>query len=135
PIGAVVALLLIAACVQLGIQSYRASFVTFTDPDNPYVYAQPVADVVNLGRRAADIARYSGAGSEMVVKIVWIDDYHWPIPWYLRQFKNTGFYHDTSDPAAPLVIASPEFEEELTQKLGKTHFLTPSFGFRPGVIA
>ncbi len=135
PVQVIVGVVLAAGCVQLEVQAYRASYVTFTDPENPYVYAQPVADAVNLGARASDIARYSGIGPDMVVKIVWGDDYHWPIPWYLRQFKNTGFYHDTSDPAAPLLLASPEFEEDLTKKLDKTHILTPSFGIRPGVIA
>ena len=139
PAKALLGIAFLAGCVQLGIQSYRTSYQAFTDPDNPYVYAQPVPDVENLGRWAWDVAHYSGRGPGMLVKVIWIDDYHWPIAWYLREFNNIqkleGFYHDTSDPNAPLVLASPEFEDELTKKLDKTHVMTKFFGIRPGVFA
>jgi uncharacterized protein (TIGR03663 family) len=134
-----VALVLVAAWVQLAAQSYRASYQAVTDPDNPYVYAQPVQDVETMGQWVWDVAHYSGRGPGMLVKVIWVDDYHWPIAWYLREFRNIqrleGFYHDTSDPSAPLVLASPEFEDELTKKLEKTHIMAKFFGIRPGVFA
>ena len=75
----------------------------------------------------------------MLIKVIWVDDYHWPIAWYLREFTNVrdlrGFYHDASDPAAPLVLASPEFEDALTKRLDKTHIMVKFFGIRPGVVA
>ena len=75
----------------------------------------------------------------MVVKVIWVDDYHWPIAWYLREFITAqnlqGFYHDTGDPAAPLILASPEFEDALTKKLDKSHIMVKFFGLRPGVFA
>jgi len=131
----ILAALLIVGCVQLQTQAYRASYQAFVDPRNPYVYSQPVPDVVNMSKWIWDVARYSGQGDGMIVKVIWVDDYHWPIPWYLREFKNVGYYHDTSDPSAALILASPEFEEELTKKLDKTHVMTKFFGIRPGVVA
>ena len=91
--------------------------------------------MVNLSHWVGDVAAYSGSGPNMLIKVIWIDDYHWPLPWYLRQFKYTGYYHDTSDPNAALILASPEFEDELTKKLDKTHIMTKFFGIRPGVVA
>ena len=139
PVKVIMSVLLIGACVQLEMQSYRASYQAFTDPRNPYVYAQPVPDAENLGRWAADIARYSPQGQDTVVKVIWVDDYYWPLPWYLRMFKNIrhldGFYHDASDPEAPVVFASPEFEDALTKKLDKTHVMAKFFGIRFGVFA
>jgi uncharacterized protein (TIGR03663 family) len=135
PARIVLAALLVGGCVQLASQAYRASYQAFVDPRNPYVYSQPVPDVVNMSHWVWDVARYSGQGENMVVKVIWVDDFHWPIPWYLREFSNVGYYHDTSDPAAPLILASPEFEEELTKKLDKTHIMTKFFGIRPGVLA
>ncbi len=131
----VVAGALIAATIQLGMQSFRASFQAETDPANPYVYAQPVPDVVNLARWCSDVEQYSGAGQDMIVKVLWTDDYYWPIPWYMRRFNNVGYYHDAGDPTAALVLASPEFEDQLALKLDKTHVMARFFRIRPGVFA
>jgi uncharacterized protein (TIGR03663 family) len=135
PARVIVSVLFIAGCVQLEIQSHRASYEAFTDPRNPYVYSQPVPDVENLGIRAVELARYSPQGPRTTVKVIWTDNYYWPIPWYLREFENVGFYNDASDPEAPIIFASPEFEDELTKKLDKTHLLTKTFGIRSGVFA
>jgi uncharacterized protein (TIGR03663 family) len=139
PARAALGLLLALGCAQLGYQSWWASYRAYADPDNPYVYAQPVHDVAVMGQWVWDVAHYSGSGPDMLVKVIWTDDFHWPIAWYLREFDNIaelrGFYHDTSDPSAPVVLASPEFENELTAKLGKTHLMTKFFGIRPGVVA
>jgi len=139
PLRVAVYCILLAGCAQLQVQAFRASYRAVTDDTNPYVYSQPVSDVVNMGQRARDIAYYSGRGQNMLVKVVWVDDYHWPLAWYLREFTNIrnleGFYHDTGDPNAPLVLASPEFEDALTAKLGKTHIMTRIFQVRPGVFA
>ncbi|HLJ54428.1 MAG TPA: flippase activity-associated protein Agl23 [Chthonomonadaceae bacterium] len=135
PVRAAIGVLLIGGCAQLMVQAWRASYVAYTDPANPYVYAQPTQEVVSLGKRIADIAHYSGRGPDMLIKVIWPDNYHWPIPWYLREFTRVGYYHDLSDPDATVVIAPPEMEAGLDAKLGKTHVETPAFGVRPGVIA
>jgi len=51
---------------------------------------------------------------------------YWPLPWYLRRFEKdvVGWWDqvDVNTPSAPLIIASPEVEAALTNKLYK---LTP----------
>jgi uncharacterized protein (TIGR03663 family) len=134
PLKAVARLAILAASVQLAWQAYRASFVMYVDQKNPYVYAQPVPEVVEIGKMAEDLAKASPQGKKMVIKVIWNDPYYWPIPWYLRRFDNVGYWTAVPpDPAAPLVLCSPELDEPLTKKLDATHIMTGFKGLRPGV--
>jgi uncharacterized protein (TIGR03663 family) len=127
-------LLLLAGGIQLGYQSYRTSYIAYDDPRNPYVYAQPVPDVANLGKMVEEIANASPQHDQMVIKVLSVDNYYWPVPWYLRRFPNIGYYNDTSDPIAPVILASPEFDEELTKKLGDAYIQPRYYGIRSGVF-
>jgi hypothetical protein len=54
------------------------------------------------------------------------------LPWYLRQFRNVGWYKQVpEDPQAPIVIASPSLEAVLEPKLGNGHLMVGIFGLRP----
>ena len=136
PLKAVVVLLLLAASAQLGWQAYRASYIRYTDDTNPYVYAQPVPDAVNLGLKVEELARSHPQHEQMVVKVFSVDEYYWPVPWYLRRFPNVGYWTGQvpADADAPVVLASPQFDEELTKKLDATHLMNGYFGLRPGTF-
>lgn len=126
--------LLAAGCIVMGIQSYWASYRGYTDPSNPYVYAQPVPDVADLGKQVQEISNASPQHDQMVIKVISVDNYYWPVPWYLRRFPNIGYYNDASDPIAPVILASPEFDEELTKKLGDAYIQPRIYGVRSGVF-
>lgn len=132
---ATTAALILAGMVQLGQQAYRTNFVYVTDSRNPYVYAQPAPDVIELGKRVADIARANPRHDNMVIKVISTDEYYWPIPWYLRQFPNVGYYTGQvpADPVAPVVIAASDFDEPVTKILDPTHLMTGYFGLRSEV--
>ncbi len=130
-----VAVLLLAAFAQLGWQSHRTSYVSYMDSANPYVYAQPVADVVELGRRLEKLSLASTEHNAMVVKVFAKDQYYWPLPWYLREFPNVGFYQGVPEDAqAAIVLADPDFDEQLDKKLGPTHLMNHIYGLRPGAF-
>lgn len=125
-----------AAVGQLGWQAYRTSFVYHSDPRNPYVYAQTIHDAEDIRARAEALAPVHPDGRQMVVKVFWSDPYYWPIPWYLRGFTNVGYWQNVPDDAdAPLIFASPEFDEELTRRLDATHLMNGYVGLRPSVVA
>ncbi|HET6385245.1 MAG TPA: flippase activity-associated protein Agl23 [Armatimonadota bacterium] len=138
PAGAarvMVVVLLLAGAGQLAGQAYRASYVYTTAGGNPYVYAQPSPDVANLARHIETISRAWPQRHQMVVKVISVNDYYWPLPWYLREFPNVGYWTTMPrDPSAPVVIASPEFDDALTRKIGATHLMTGYFGLRPSVL-
>ncbi len=128
---AVLAFLLLLATVQLGFQSYRTSYVEQDNPRNPYCYAQPAPDVAKLGEYIEKITRPYPQGDQTVIQIIWINNYYWPMPWYLRRFPNIGYYNQVPpDAVAPIILASQEFDEQLTQKLDKTHLMNKLFNLR-----
>lgn len=126
---------LLAACGQLGQQSYRTSYVAYMDEANPYVYAQPVADVVALAKQMQKLSHAFREHDAMVVKICSKDPYVWPLPWYIRQFPNQGYYLGVPDDVqAPIVLADPDYEDLLTKRLGDTHLMNHIYGLRPGAF-
>jgi uncharacterized protein (TIGR03663 family) len=127
---------LVAALLHLAWQAYRASYVMPADPRNPYTYVQTLPDMQRL---ANDLASISGPAHDTAadtVKVIWRDNYYWPLPWYLRRMERVGYWdHMPSDPVAPLVIASPDYDEELARKLDATHLMTGYYALRPNVLA
>jgi uncharacterized protein (TIGR03663 family) len=104
--------LLAAATGHLAWQAYRASFVLYEDPNNPYVYAQTTSDVPLLARRIKQIAAVHPDGRAMHIQVICPDDDHWPLPWYLRDFSRVDWFpgiprHPEGTRAAPLIITQP----------------------------
>jgi uncharacterized protein (TIGR03663 family) len=135
PLKTVVGLLLLAGAGQLAWLSYGTSFVYYTDGRNPYVYAQTVPDITDLAQRVEALAKAHPQHENMVIKVFSIDEYYYPLPWYLRRFPNVGYWTSVpQDADAPVALASPEFEGQLTQRLGRTHQSTGYYGLRPTAL-
>lgn len=130
---------------HLCYQSYLLNFKYETDPSNPYVYAHTSKDIFALTQRIEEIAQVHPDGKNMVIEVICQEDDYWPLPWYLRSFPNVGWWNKVnfSQPAAGVIIASPEVESELLKKLyewfppGEKDLYVPLFQFpnelRPGV--
>ncbi len=118
----ILSLILIAGATHLAAQAYRSSYTFSSDPVNPYVYAHPTTDVLQIAERVEQIARVHPAGHNMHIEVICPNDDYWPLPWYLRSFDNIGWYSkvDDSAPAAELIIASPVVEADLYHKLYET---------------
>jgi predicted membrane-bound mannosyltransferase len=127
--------LIVAAGVQLTVQAYRASYVYIDSPRNPYVYAHTLRSVVELAERVEELARSDPRGEALLIKVMAEGGDYWPLPWYLRRFRQVGWWGEMAeDPAAPVVIASPSFAVELERSLGGTHQMAGYYGLRPAVF-
>ncbi|MBM4087295.1 MAG: TIGR03663 family protein, partial [Planctomycetes bacterium] len=82
PAKTVACVLLLAGGCNLAGQAYRANFVFHSDNRNPYVYAHPVTDVLNLVERVEALARIHPDGHDMLIKVIAPDSDYWPLPWY-----------------------------------------------------
>jgi uncharacterized protein (TIGR03663 family) len=104
---------------DLVLQAFVANFISFAEPGNPYVYAHPTKDVLTIAGRIDDISRSHPAGREMPIWVLCPQGDYWPLPWYLRSFKNVGYYNDVNEiiSPAPVVIASAGFQERLIGRL------------------
>jgi hypothetical protein len=125
--------LLFDASVHLGWQAYRCSYRYDADSRNPYVYAHPTKEVFTVVQRVEEMANAMKKMAlenpdkmKMHIQVICPGKDYWPLPWYFRRFEK-GIIDwwdqvDPDTPSAPLIIASPEVEAELTNKL---YNLTP----------
>jgi len=101
------------------IQAFTASCISYTDPANPYVYAHPTQDIIKISQRLEKISKSLPVGREMPIWVVCPGGDYWPLPWYLRGFKNVGWCSDVNEVRLPasVIIASPALEDELIARL------------------
>jgi uncharacterized protein (TIGR03663 family) len=133
--------LLLAASAQLGWQAWRGSFgidpggaYYCVSPRNPYVYSQTTMDLLNLVDKLEGLARVSREGRDTPVEVMSPESY-WPLPWYLRRFKNVGFWDKIpSQPPAPIMIVSVRLHAAFDEAPGKTHLMAGYFQLRPRVF-
>lgn len=119
---------LLAVSAHLVSQSVRGSCRLDCDERNPWVYSHTCRDAERLSQRLHDIAAVSPDGRAMVVKFM--SKEYWPMPWYLRDFSNVGYWNRLADTnGASVVISSPEFNLNLGDG-----WQTELFGLRPGVL-
>ena len=117
-IKGIVLILLAVATSHLAWQAHRASFVVFEEPDNPYMYGHTSADVPEFARRIEEIASVIPHGENLPIQVFCPEDDHWPLPWYLRGFRRTGWPSETiTGPAAPIIITQPSMKRALADYL------------------
>lgn len=130
---------------NLGWQSYKLNFGSPAQPSHPYVYAHTSDSLNKVVEKVYQIAEAHPDNKNMYIEVIFPRHGYWPLPWYLRDFPNVGWWNhvDLKNPAAPLIIASEEMEEALIKKLykvpppGERHLYIPLFKqtmyLRPGV--
>jgi uncharacterized protein (TIGR03663 family) len=136
---------LAAIMIDLGIQAFTSSCISYTDTANPYVYAQPTKDVIKISQRFEKISKSLPTGRETPIWVVCPGGDYWPMPWYLRGFKNTGWCSDVNEVRWPasIMIVSAGLENELIERLytlspaGAKNLYVPLFDtyteLRPGI--
>ncbi len=100
------------------------------------MYAHTSSDIERLADQLQQLADASDQHCALPIKVIWCDDYYWPLPWYLRRFEHVEWWTQLPDDAtAPLVISLPQYDAALTQRLDATHIMTAYFEIRPQVLA
>ena len=99
---------------------------------NPWAYTHPGMNLLELVAMTEKLAATREEGLETLVKVMGPEV--WPLPWYLRGFKQVGYWEELpDDPVAPLVIVDARWSEDVDPKLTDSH--VPSmYGLRPGII-
>lgn len=85
-------LLLLAGAGHLAWQAALANGTYAADWRNPYVYAQTSPDLLKLVRRVEALAEVAPEGGRMLVKVMAPESDYWPLPWYLRNLKQVGWW-------------------------------------------
>jgi len=115
----IVLCLLFEASVHLTWQAYQCNYSYYADSCNPYVYAHPTNEIFTVVDKIEEYAKVHEKGRDMPIDVICPGDDYWPLPWYLRSFTEVHWWNRVMDdtPAAPLIIASPDVEAVLTNKL------------------
>jgi uncharacterized protein (TIGR03663 family) len=132
---------LAAGAAQLAWQAWAGNFaadrngVPYCDsPKYPYVYSQTVPDALRLVQTVEAVARVSPQGDNTEVEVMAPESY-WPLPWYLRRFKNAGYWERIpNQPLAPIMIVSTALRAAFDERPEKTHLMAGYFELRPGVF-
>lgn len=129
--------LLATGFAHLAYQNYRANFVVYADPSNPYVYAQTSRDFMGLVETVEEASARHPEGKEMLIKVIAPPDETWPLPWYLRRYPRVGYWTDEGEAElamrAPVIISSASFGEAVASRLGETYH-SAFYGLRPEVV-
>lgn len=118
------ALLTVALCRD----TWRRVFVDPAGERNPYAYSQTVEDITRLPERLRQLT----AASHHDLRIGVIAADPWPLPWYLREFKQVGFWQPNQQPTGfDVYITSPEAAADQPQLAA---WRPEFFGVRPEVL-
>jgi hypothetical protein len=78
-------------------QSYSDNFITYDRPCNPWTYAHPGNDVLCNCSRGGRKSCVGFPGREKHVhRNNRARSGYWPLPWYLRDFPNTGWWEEVT---------------------------------------
>ncbi|MGE5611571.1 MAG: flippase activity-associated protein Agl23 [Bacillota bacterium] len=99
---------------------------------NPWIYSHPGLKFFELPQRIEELAAVSNDKHHLLIKVFTKDI--WPLPWYIRQFDNVGYWADVQeDVDAPIILCSQDQEKTVTDRM-KTKYQLDYFGLRPTVV-
>ena len=123
--------LAVAAGVVFSLyQAIDISFIHYDDDSYAYVYAHTNRDFLNLVNEIESIAADNPQHKDIGISVM--SPEHWPLPWYLRDYPNAGYYGKVIDTPAPVVIALLPQVPEVEQILGSSYRRVSTHQLRPG---
>ncbi|HEX5434287.1 MAG TPA: flippase activity-associated protein Agl23 [Candidatus Angelobacter sp.] len=125
------ALVLLTVAVLMGaVQAVDLSFHSYDDESQPYSYAHSRRDLLNLVNEIETIAAGNPAGKNIGITIM--SPEHWPLPWYLRDYPNAGYWGKVVDTDQPIIIALENQKAEIAQRFGDKYREISEHDLRPG---
>ena len=111
-------------------QAIDVSFIHYDDDNYAYVYAHTNRDFLGLVQEIEAIAAKNPAKNKIGITVM--SPEHWPLPWYLRDYPNAGFWGKIVDTSEPVVIGLLPQVPELERQLGKDYRRFSTHELRPG---
>lgn len=130
--GAVAILIGALALWQTGRAAHLACGRLAADQSNPYVYSHTTRDLIRFVGNVREAAAQHPDRTAVTIKVMAPE--YWPLPWYLRDFPNVGYWTTPAeDPTAPIIIMTPEWAESLRGRLSG-EYATDFGGLRHGYL-
>ena len=132
--GAIAASVLLAVALATSFyQSIQVNFLRYDDETVPYVYAPTGREFLDMMDQVESIGRRMGTGNQIGLTVVYPD--YWPMPWYLREYKNAGFWGRIVETSEPIIIGSEAQRAELEPQILDRYVRVRSFKVRNGLDA
>ena len=123
-------IVVVALAALLANDTWDRVFAHPADEKNPYAYAHTSEDLLRLPARLEELARQNPLSNPRIA-VVAADA--WPLPWYLRQFPQVGYWQPGQETgAADFFITTTDVSGPLADRLKK--FRPEYFGVRPEVL-
>lgn len=133
--GVVVTLVVVVAWHNW-LQLKRACFEMPADPRNPFVYAHTGADALSMVAAIDKAARAAHGYNTPIAFAVPTPD-TWPLPWYLRKYKQVGYWTEVAAiPAGfnpTILIVAADQGDQADARFGQNKQAN-FYGVRPGVL-
>ncbi|HMF89762.1 MAG TPA: flippase activity-associated protein Agl23 [Candidatus Angelobacter sp.] len=120
------------AAIAAGVGLYQAidlNFYRYDDDTRAYVYAHTQRDFLGLVNEIDSIAAGQPAGKDIGILVM--SPEHWPLPWYLRDYKN-AVWGKSADPTEPILVVHESQVLDVESKFGAKYRLISSHDLRPG---
>jgi len=132
PMSVATGLVVAAAVGHLGWQAWRATRDYAADYRNPYVYGHTSADIVNLLEQVHEVAAADPAGTQVRLNVMAPDSNYWPLPWYLRDFGQVGWWDNVpEEPYAPIMVVASRLKADFEEKSKQAWLMVGMFELRP----
>lgn len=127
---AIARMLIAIAVLAAAAQAINLSFNRYDDESEPYSYAHTRRDFLNLVHEVEAIAAGNPAGKNIGITVM--SPEHWPLPWYLRDYPNAGYWGKVVDTTEPIIIAHEDQKAEVNRLLGDKYRIISEHDLRPG---
>ena len=128
---AIVVGLLVTAMAVIFSQMLRLNFREYDDDRHAYVYAHTRREFLALVDETSRIAGRAATGQETTILITASE--YWPLPWYLRDYRQVAYATEVSDLNTVMVVGSQDQEGALQARLGGRYERVGAYVLRPGV--
>ena len=127
---AIAGVLIAVAVILAAVQAIDLSFNRYDDETEPYSYAHTRRDFLNLVHEIETIAAGNPAGKNIGITVMSTE--HWPLPWYLRDYPNAGYWGKVVDTKEPIIVAHEDQKAEVNRLLGDKYRIISEHDLRPG---
>jgi predicted membrane-bound mannosyltransferase len=121
--------------IAVGVSLYKAvmlSFVQYDDDSQPYVYAHTNRELLALVDKIDAIAAGRPEGNQIGISVM--SPEHWPLPWYLRDYPNAGYWGRIVDSTQPILIVHEDQVAEVERTMGARYRRIGEYNLRPGNV-
>jgi uncharacterized protein (TIGR03663 family) len=102
------------------------------DAEEGWIYVHTSRNIFPILNEINNVARRTKAGNDLHITVDAPE--YWPLPWYLRDYKNTGYWGHIIDSDEPVILGQQQENDELTAKLTGKYTRFGDFFIRPGVV-